>query len=131
MTPKDRRYTYWIFRVFITAVYLFLFAAQVNSKYYTIANFYVYGAGVDVSHGKFGKDAFVISRENRPVNRHLSVDKRFFGKSLIYTTCDDLVTLPLCHDEAVYTQHIISHLPAVYEGRNKFLRGPPSGAYSI
>ncbi|HVU58416.1 MAG TPA: hypothetical protein VHD83_25320 [Puia sp.] len=106
-------------------------AAQVNSRYYSVANFYVYDPGGHVSHDQLGKNALVISRETRPRKGHLSVDKRFFGNSFIYIPYDDLVTPPLCYEEVTYTQDLVSCLPVAYDGRNKFLRGPPSDANSI
>lgn len=134
MTPKDRRYFYLTFRVFLTAVYFFLFAVQVNSRYYSAANFYVYG--VRTSDPCVGtvptRSAFVAGRESRPGKSHLSVDKRFFGKSFIYTSDAGLAPeRPVYRVAAIYIQGPVSHLPVLRDGRNNFLRGPPTDIYSI
>ncbi len=43
MTLVKRKYKRGIIKFLLATVYLFLFAAQINGRFYSIANFYVYG----------------------------------------------------------------------------------------
>jgi len=79
------------FRLLLLAGYLFLFATQINSRFYSVANFYVYGnneqitadhqTNPDVASDKSGRLAVSCSHSQKGL--HLSLDKRFQIKSII------------------------------------------------
>lgn len=104
MSIRRNRYGALICRSLLLAGYLFLFAGQFNYRYYSIANFYVYGNGGTgsrvhlitglttalITDGPAAHAAGVqqIARvqhgvalhENRECATHLSIDKRFHLK---------------------------------------------------
>ena len=73
MTPTNKRYRNWTFKSLLIAVYFFLFAVQVNCRFYSIANFYVY------AHCQAGtvKNAIVHAEAKALPRFHLSLDKRY------------------------------------------------------
>lgn len=76
-------------RFLLMTGYLFLFATQVNYRYYSIANFFVYGS-ITVSATGHSSSASPLRKTDRPTvcriyrkasknANHLVVDKRFHG----------------------------------------------------
>ena len=76
---SKRRNRILLLRCLLLTGYLFLFAAQVNYRYYSIANFYVYGNNKAVSKVNADKQhpGTALQSSKRP--GHLGIDKRFHG----------------------------------------------------
>jgi hypothetical protein len=96
MSTRQKRYQAYVTRGLLLAGYLFLLAGQFNCRYFTIANFYVYGNGhsanigadlarLDTVNGAAETTATQRSTSQRPVAlhdnsqrpAHLGIDKRY------------------------------------------------------
>ncbi len=64
-------------RCLLLTGYLFLFASQVNCRYYSIANFYVYGNNRLVTRVNVDKQHPVTVQQRAQKPSHLGIDKRF------------------------------------------------------
>jgi hypothetical protein len=104
MSIRRNRYGSLICRSLLLAGYLFLFAGQFSYRYYSIANFYVYGNGGTGSRAQLHTELIaplitegtathaagvqqiarvqhgVALHDNRECATHLSIDKRFHLK---------------------------------------------------
>ena len=74
---SKRRNRILLLRCLLLTGYLFLFAAQVNCRYYSIANFYVYGNNKEVGKVKVDKLHPVTVLQSSKKPSHLGIDKRF------------------------------------------------------
>lgn len=66
-----------LFRCLLLTGYLFLFAAQVNCRYYSLANFYVYGNNKSIGKVNPDKRHPVVVLQSSKKPSHLGIDKRF------------------------------------------------------
>ncbi|HEY4286659.1 MAG TPA: hypothetical protein VGN00_06125 [Puia sp.] len=120
-----RRNRILLFRCLLLTGYLFLFTAQVNYRYYNIANFFVYGnSGVVTSKVKVDKQYPVTALQSSKKPGHLGIDKRFhnvdvfkpstvFSQSVLFSTTVE-------RKYRRFLQHCSSSDPPVLT-----LRGPP------
>ncbi|HWK07868.1 MAG TPA: hypothetical protein VNS58_29770 [Puia sp.] len=133
MTLIRKRYTNGCCKLMLLTVYLFLFTAQLNYRFYSIANFYVYGnasvnkitAGAPFApHGKTDND-YKATHQDRS---HLSLDKRFQGRYPIQATA--AVSLPALLTYAEFRRKYAVCKQAVqsFDRIVTSLRGPPACA---
>jgi hypothetical protein len=100
MSIRRNRYGFLICRSLLLAGYLFLFAGQFSCRYFSIANFYVYGNGGTGSRAQLNTKLLtegpvkhaagvqqiarvqhgVALHDNKECATHLSIDKRFHLK---------------------------------------------------
>ena len=97
---SKRRNRNLLFRCLLLTGYLFLFAAQVNCRYYSIANFYVYGNNKVAGKVNVDKQHPITALQSSKKPSHLGIDKRFhrvdvftvstgfFQSVLFYTTIE-------------------------------------------
>lgn len=76
---SKRRNRNLLFRCLLLTGYLFLFAGQVNCRYYNIANFYVYGSNKAVGKVNVDKQHPATALQSSKKPSHLGIDKRFHG----------------------------------------------------
>jgi hypothetical protein len=76
---SKRRNKMLTLRCLLLTGYLFLFAAQVNYRYYSIANFYVYGNNKVAAKVTVDKQHPVTALQSSKKSSHLGIDKRFHG----------------------------------------------------
>ncbi|HTI90635.1 MAG TPA: hypothetical protein VL727_08600 [Puia sp.] len=76
---SKRRNRNILFRCLLLTGYLFLFAGQVNCRYYNIANFYVYGSNKAVGKVNVDKQHPATALQSSKKPSHLGIDKRFQG----------------------------------------------------
>ena len=74
---SKRRNRILLLRCLLLTGYLFLFAAQVNCRYYSIANFYVYGNNKAVGKVNVDKQHPITVLQSSKKPGHLGIDKRF------------------------------------------------------
>ena len=74
---SKRRNRNLLFRCLLLTGYLFLFASQVNCRYYSIANFYVYGNNKTIGRVNVDKQHPITILQSSKKPNHLGIDKRF------------------------------------------------------
>jgi hypothetical protein len=125
MTPSIRQYKHWIVKSLLVVVYFFLFAAHLNGRYYSIANFFVYGkSAVKADRGHVTQ---LDNAQHRPA--HLSLDKRWHGEDMIRAgVCEDgFLIVPV--GMAVATRYAYFPEGALQSlSFARCLRGPPFAA---
>jgi hypothetical protein len=80
---SKRRNRILLLRCLLLTGYLFLFAAQVNCRYYSIANFYVYGNNRVVGKVNVDKQHPITALQSSKKPSHLGIDKRFHKVDVI------------------------------------------------
>ena len=132
MTPVKRRYRNGLCKLLLLTVYLFLFAVQLNGRFYAVANFYVYGNSqvnkATVVHpsadGKAGK-----SYKTTPQDRsHLSLDKRFHGRYPIQATAVASLPALVTYADIQRKYAVCKQAVQSFDRVVTSLRGPPVSA---
>ena len=132
MTPLKRRYTDLAFKSLMTAAYILLFAVQFNSRFYSIANFFVYSGRqtATISHATVPKPSqkplqtSAYRSAPRTNLAHLGLDKRFHGKHFVNTFSGPLEPVPY-YTEIRRTFYVPAQDLISVNQRVPSLRGPP------
>jgi len=131
MALPNGKYKDHLFKPLLVAVYVFLFVAQLNSRYYSIANFFVYESAAHLSSSgdlpaQTGRAHMPsVCKESRPGNSHLSLDKRFYGKSFLYTFYHHYHLRVPCHTLHAPVNGVFAEPLIVRDRKVLLLRGPP------
>lgn len=95
MTPAKKKYAHLTLKCLSVVAYILFFATQFNSRYYSVANFFVYGKtnhSPRVDHTPARNTSPVARLRQIPpiIQGHLSIDKRYRVKQPL-----QLFTTPL------------------------------------
>ncbi|MBS1665500.1 MAG: hypothetical protein JST68_30950 [Bacteroidetes bacterium] len=122
MNQKQIGIRFFAFRLLLLCGYLFLFASQSNGRYFTTANFFVYGPHHQVHISKTVHSVALQIRTQAPV--HLSVDKRFDWQAEISPVFSHS-PIPVAYQETISSFFLPSFVPSSPDLSANALRGPP------
>ena len=137
MTLVRRKYKNRTIKLLLVAVYLFLFAVQINGRFYAVANFYVYEGGQPVTAVKTaqdipgkpqhpGKAVHFLAFKANPSNKfHLSLDKRYQGKYPVQITTFSPLQVLLTYTEIRRKYAVCDQAIKSFDRTVTSLRGPP------
>ena len=138
MTLGKRRYKNWTSKFLLVTVYLFLFAVQINGRFYAVANFYVYGgeqpdAAVKASRDIPGKTQhpvgktvhYIAFKSNHSNKFHLSLDKRYQGKYPFQVITFSPLEAILAYAEIRRKYAVCDQAIKSFDRSVTSLRGPP------
>jgi hypothetical protein len=91
MTNKTSKYYRLAGKTALLILYFFLLAPQCNSRFYSIANFYLFTTKQNQSAVHFSKTKLVTETTKKVNLRHLSLDKRFRNP---YSFANDVLNNP-------------------------------------
>jgi hypothetical protein len=132
MTPAKRRHRNLVIKPLLTVSYLLFFAIQLNSRYFSIANFFSYSgksantisSEVPAATGGMTAHTRIYKNSTHGAGTHLAIDKRFDSKDIVRTVLFCYQTIPsyTVVRSKFYTTapEIISADPPILT-----LRGPP------
>lgn len=121
MNPVINSYRKWTFKSLLIAVYLLFFVAHLNGRFYSVANFYVYGKTQKMGVARVNS---VASPYHERV--HLSLDKRYYYQQSIKADFE-VYELPIMLDvieRPVFYPRFSEPIVAVFSSC-RCLRGPP------
>ncbi len=111
-------------RCLLLTGYLFLFAAQVNYRYYSIANFYVYGNNKVVTKVTVDKQHPVTALQSSKKPGHLGIDKRFHRVDVF--TVSNVFFQPVPFSTTIEREYgKLEHFYSSSDPPVLTLRGPP------
>ena len=129
MTAAKKRNINLVFRLLLLSSYIFLFTTQINARFFSIANFYVYGNEAAGSQAEtpplHQQDKSLVYHKSPDRSAHLSLDKRFQLKHAVRASFPIYTIFPFA--EAIEREY---NVPArVYSSFADLppnaLRGPP------
>ncbi|HTI08601.1 MAG TPA: hypothetical protein VL832_08595 [Puia sp.] len=137
MTLVKRKYKNRTVKFLLMAVYLFLFAAQINGRFYAVANFYVYGGGQPATAAKVTHDSpekpqhpgkavhLLVFKANHSNRSHLSLDKRYQGKYPFQVTSFSPLQALLTYADIRRKYTVCDQAIKSFDPTITSLRGPP------